>query len=154
MRELSLIEIIIPILWFFGCLPAEIWRNYHIIEVLKRRPNYLKSTILRVIVGGLLILPIFLTKGVWLEPACFMLSSFGVFFDPTLNKLRGHSLFHFNVKTPGWYDWTMNKLGGLYQVYLLGEVLFLMVSIQNYLIGWDAFVAQVNGTYNWNTFLW
>jgi hypothetical protein len=154
MRNLSTIEVVIPLIWFLMVLPAEIYRNYYIIVKKRRRPNYAKSTILRIVVGGVLILPIYLLEGVWVELAWLMLATFAVFFDPSLNKARGLPLTYINTKKPGWWDWTLNKLGGLYQLYLFGEVLFLMVAIQTYLIGWDAFIAQVNGTYNWNNYLW
>lgn len=154
MRELSALEVLIPLFWFFIVLPAEVWRNWYIIVREKRRPVYRNSTIFRIIAVILLVLPIFLEKGVWIEPALFMVATFGVFFDPTLNKSRGLPLFYINTKNPGWWDWALGKIGGLYQLYLFGEVLFLVLCIQTYLIGWEGFIAQVNGTYDWSNYLW
>jgi hypothetical protein len=155
MRELSFLEIVVPLMWVFCLIPAEIYRNYYIIEVLKKRPVYALSVLYRII--AMVLLNLLMVRGISIELTCLMVASFAVFFDPILNKVRKKKspLLYLNRTTGGWHDDLFVKMGdGVYQVYLVGEVLFLMLSIQTYLIGWDGFVSQLNGTYDWSNYLW
>jgi hypothetical protein len=90
------------IIWFAFIL-LEVWRNYYIIEVQKKHPNYLKSAGIR-IVSGIAYLFLWPCHVVLLIDLCvFMLTSFWLWFPAVLNLSRGRELFYLGNKS-GYLD--------------------------------------------------
>lgn len=153
MRAFTPVDIVFPLLLLL-LIGVEVWRNYYIIEVKKKRPNYLLSNILRVVV--LILLNFLYERGfsLSLELSLLALGLFAVLFDPILNLSRGKPLLYYNYKTGAWLETLIARFDSLYGLYLFLEILFLLVVINIYVVGWYNFVAQVNGTYNWNNYIW
>jgi hypothetical protein len=113
------------IIWLIIIL-LEAYRNWHIIEVQKFRPNYLQSFILRGIVAIFHGIYMGVTEPAnWYPVLIFQVSSFWLLFDLTLNVLRGKSIFY-KGKNSGWLDklplsiyWTLKAIVLISLIYIL-----------------------------------
>lgn len=85
--------IYIYIIWSI-LIALEIWRNWYLIERLKRRPTYWMSTVGRILVGFIFwFASPFIHPGLswwqWWGEIAMMVFTFGYFFDYGLNIARG-----------------------------------------------------------------
>lgn len=122
------LALIALILLWFSLIPAEVLRNYYIIEVDKTKPNYLQSFILRgfiALIHAILFNPQNIIE--WLPILVFQLSSFFVIFSPLLNKLRNEEFFYLG-KESGFIDPFLLRYPALHRILYFLSALLIIVS--------------------------
>lgn len=151
------VEIIFAIIWQILIL-VEVFRNYYIIEKLKKRPDYLISNVYRIITLGIvnIIYASITTSGiVSIEFVLFQMFSFGAEFDPLLNFLRKKPLVYVNTTNPSWFDRILGKLSyPALQMFFIGELMAATISFDIFIVKFGGFIDQMNGTYDWNNWIW
>lgn len=143
------------ILWWFLPIIVMAVINWYLIVKLNRHPKYRLHDAIKGAVGlGFLALAHF---DLWFIPYAFM--SYWTIFDPLLNILRGKNIGYVgtakdSAKTDNFEIEVIEKLSlpmaGL--MFLKFVLSFLLMSI--YYTGWRGFIEQVNGTYDWDKWLW
>jgi hypothetical protein len=117
------------IIWLIIIL-LEAYRNWHIIEVQKSRPNYLQSFILRGIVAIFHGIYMGVTEPAnWYPVLIFQVSSFWILFDVTLNILRGKSIFYLGDPKKGSSGWLDRLPISIYWILKLIVLLTLIWSL-------------------------
>lgn len=134
-------------------IAIEIYRNYYIIIIKKKRPNYLFSNILRIVV--LIVLNLLYCKSISTEYTFLCIALFAVLFDPFLALSEGKSPFYINrTASAGWYDKFLTSLGNLYIMYVWTEVIILLLALTTYYAGFGGLIDMITGDYNWNNWIW
>lgn len=119
--------LVLMALWLFIII-AETFRNYYIIEVVKDRPNYLQSFIIRgmvALVHAILFNPHNFHE--WLPILIYQCATFFVIFSPLLNFTRNESFFYLG-KTSGIIDPFLLRYPALHRLLYFLSCLLVVIS--------------------------
>ncbi len=128
--------------------------NWYLIKKLNKHPDYDLHNLIKLIIGFIFLI---LTRfNLWFIPYAFF--SYGFIFDPLLNILRKEPLLYLgsgsnSAKTDRWELKLVSKGLPLQAIFFLEGILALFF-MNLFYVGGKGFIQQIQGTYNWDNFLW
>lgn len=117
------------IVWFIF-ITLEAYRNWHVIEVQKSRPDYLQSFVIRGMAAVLHGIFMGVTEpSNWYPVLIFQVTSFWILFDPLLNIMRNKPLLYLGDPKKGSSGWLDRLPILVYWILKLIALFFLIWSL-------------------------
>jgi hypothetical protein len=125
-------------------------QQWYQIEIKKSPINHGKQLALRIVIGIVYAIVAYLiTKREQVSLFVFEFLSFTLIFNMLLNAFRGKEIFYTGAgnKTDKILDWLFDHVPPVFFYWTV--FIFMLISGQEYIVGWKGFVDMVKGNYQW-----